>query len=52
MAQTLLFLLVFVFAPTHGLLANRRRAHKALEDRHDGIIYWSHQFTFMSQPHC
>ncbi|EPM4251406.1 TPA: hypothetical protein ACRQXQ_004912, partial [Escherichia coli] len=20
-------------APTHGLLANRRRAHKALEDR-------------------
>ncbi|EOJ7548951.1 hypothetical protein MZT54_12475, partial [Escherichia coli] len=21
------------FAPTHGLLANRRRAHKALEDR-------------------
>ncbi|HHQ9065061.1 hypothetical protein ACMG5M_27350, partial [Escherichia coli] len=23
----------FVFAPTHGLLANRRRAHKALEDR-------------------
>ncbi|HFM0207044.1 TPA: hypothetical protein ACUKNB_004799, partial [Escherichia coli] len=22
-----------VFAPTHGLLANRRRAHKALEDR-------------------
>ncbi|MCV8672998.1 iron/manganese ABC transporter permease subunit SitC, partial [Escherichia coli] len=32
-AQTLLFLLAFVFAPTHGLLANRRRAHKALEDR-------------------
>ncbi|OUK86215.1 iron ABC transporter [Escherichia coli] len=28
-AQTLLFLLAFVFAPTHGLLANRRRAHKA-----------------------
>ncbi len=25
--------LAFVFAPTHGLLANRRRAHKALEDR-------------------
>ncbi|HFO4669355.1 TPA: metal ABC transporter permease, partial [Escherichia coli] len=32
-AQTLLFLLAFVFAPTHGLLVNRRRAHKALEDR-------------------
>ncbi|WP_407580713.1 iron/manganese ABC transporter permease subunit SitC [Escherichia coli] len=32
-AQALLFLLAFVFAPTHGLLANRRRAHKALEDR-------------------
>ncbi|MBA1936869.1 iron/manganese ABC transporter permease subunit SitC, partial [Escherichia coli] len=32
-AQTLLFLLACVFAPTHGLLANRRRAHKALEDR-------------------
>ncbi|WP_348831767.1 iron/manganese ABC transporter permease subunit SitC, partial [Escherichia coli] len=32
-AQTLLFLLAFVFAPTHGLLANRQRAHKALEDR-------------------
>ncbi|MDU5157507.1 iron/manganese ABC transporter permease subunit SitC [uncultured Citrobacter sp.] len=25
--QTLLFLLAFVFAPKHGLLANRRRAH-------------------------
>lgn len=25
-AQTLLFLLTFVFAPKHGLLANRRRA--------------------------
>ncbi|RVS46096.1 hypothetical protein EOL10_28405, partial [Citrobacter freundii] len=24
--QTLLFLLAFVFAPKHGLLANRRRA--------------------------
>ncbi|MBW8502266.1 iron/manganese ABC transporter permease subunit SitC, partial [Escherichia coli] len=32
-AQTLLFLLAFVFAPTHGLLANRQRAHKVLEDR-------------------
>jgi manganese/iron transport system permease protein len=30
-AQTLLFLLAFVFAPTHGLLANRRRARLALE---------------------
>lgn len=26
--QTLLFLLAFVFAPKHGLLANRRRAHR------------------------
>ncbi|WP_158781442.1 iron/manganese ABC transporter permease subunit SitC [Pantoea sp. BAV 3049] len=25
-AQTMLFLLAFIFAPTHGLLANRRRA--------------------------
>jgi len=28
-AQTLLFLLAFVFAPKHGLLANRRRARQA-----------------------
>ncbi len=27
--QTLLFLLAFVFAPKHGLLANRKRAHQA-----------------------
>ena len=27
-AQTLLFLLTFVFAPKHGLLANRRRARE------------------------
>lgn len=30
-AQTLLFLLAFVFAPQHGLLAGRRRARRALE---------------------
>jgi manganese/iron transport system permease protein len=30
-AQTLLFLLAFVFAPKHGLLANRRRARHARE---------------------
>lgn len=29
--QTLLFLLTFVFAPKHGLLANRRRARLSLE---------------------
>ncbi|MCO6039838.1 metal ABC transporter permease, partial [Enterobacter hormaechei] len=28
-AQTLLFLLAFVFAPKHGLLASRRRAREA-----------------------
>ncbi len=28
-AQTLLFLATFVFAPKHGLLANRRRAREA-----------------------
>ena len=28
-AQTLLFLLAFVFAPKHGLLASRRRAKEA-----------------------
>ncbi len=32
-AQTLLFLLAFVFAPRHGLLAGRRRARRALEVR-------------------
>jgi manganese/iron transport system permease protein len=30
-AQTLLFLLAFIFAPTHGLLASRRRARQVLE---------------------
>ena len=30
-AQTLLFLLAFVFAPKHGLLASRRRARRAQE---------------------
>lgn len=30
-AQTLLFLLAFVFAPQHGLQAGRRRARRALE---------------------
>lgn len=30
-AQTLLFLLTFIFAPTHGLLASRRRARQMLE---------------------
>lgn len=30
--QTALFLLAFVFAPKHGILANRRRARLALED--------------------
>ncbi|VDZ87943.1 ABC-3 protein [Lelliottia amnigena] len=30
-AQTLLFLLAFVFAPKHGLLANRRRARQVRE---------------------
>ncbi|GGG67113.1 membrane protein [Salipiger pallidus] len=30
--QTLLFLAAFVFAPTHGTLAARRRAREALED--------------------
>ena len=29
--QTLIFLLTFVFAPKHGLLANRRRARLSLE---------------------
>lgn len=33
-AQTLLFLLAFVFAPTHGLLANRRRARQANGENH------------------
>lgn len=28
-AQTLIFLLVFIFAPVHGLLANRRAASQA-----------------------
>ena len=28
-AQTLLFLMAFVFAPKHGLLASRRRAREA-----------------------
>jgi manganese/iron transport system permease protein len=31
-AQTLIFLVAFVFAPKHGLLAARRRARQALED--------------------
>lgn len=31
-AQTLLFLLAFVFAPKHGLLANRRRARRANQE--------------------
>lgn len=31
-AQTLLFLLAFVFAPKHGLLANRRRARLANQE--------------------
>jgi manganese/iron transport system permease protein len=30
-AQTLIFLVAFVFAPKHGLLASRRRAREALE---------------------
>jgi manganese/iron transport system permease protein len=30
-AQTLIFLIAFVFAPKHGLLASRRRAREALE---------------------
>jgi len=30
-AQTLLFLLAFVFAPKHGLLANRRRGRQQPE---------------------
>ena len=30
-AQTLIFLAAFVFAPKHGLLAARRRAREALE---------------------
>ena len=30
-AQTLIFLTAFVFAPKHGLLAARRRAREALE---------------------
>lgn len=30
--QTALFLLAFIFAPTHGVLAARRRARLALED--------------------
>ncbi|MCL3020349.1 metal ABC transporter permease, partial [Klebsiella pneumoniae] len=28
-AQTLLFLITFIFAPKHGLLASRRRAREA-----------------------
>jgi len=31
-AQTLLFLLAFVFAPKHGLLANRRRAKQSSQE--------------------
>lgn len=31
-AQTLLFLLAFVFAPKHGLLANRRRAKRSSQE--------------------
>ena len=30
-AQTLIFLVAFVFAPKHGLIAARRRAREALE---------------------
>ena len=30
LAQTALFLLAFVFAPKHGLLASRRRARRAI----------------------
>jgi manganese/iron transport system permease protein len=30
-AQTLIFLIAFVFAPKHGLLAAKRRARQALE---------------------
>ena len=30
--QTLVFLAAFVFAPTHGILASRRRAQQKLEE--------------------
>ena len=30
--QTLIFLIVFIFAPTHGLLATKRKAKNALQD--------------------
>ncbi|PIJ51725.1 hypothetical protein BL250_04360 [Erwinia sp. OLTSP20] len=33
-AQTILFLLAFIFAPTHGLLAGRRRNRRASGGRH------------------
>jgi manganese/iron transport system permease protein len=35
--QTAIFLLVFTFAPKHGLLAARRRAAKALSESADGL---------------
>ena len=35
--QTVLFLLAFVLAPTHGLLAARRRAGAALRTRREGL---------------
>ncbi|WP_277976225.1 iron/manganese ABC transporter permease subunit SitC [Pantoea endophytica] len=35
-AQTLVFLVAFVFAPKHGLLASRRRARQTMEDDVNG----------------
>lgn len=33
--QTIIFLIAFVFAPKHGLLASRRKARLALQQRHN-----------------
>jgi len=35
-AQTLVFLVAFVFAPKHGVLASRRRARQTMEDGVNG----------------
>ena len=35
--QTAIFLLAFVFAPKHGVLAARRKAKSALKSLRDGV---------------
>ena len=36
--QTLIFLLAFVFAPKHGLLAARKRAREAIQTENVQVI--------------